>query len=176
MRGLSLAPAEYFGNTFSGNSYGIGIAGNDATTARNTAIYLNKITTEDSAIRFGMSIYSGENTDFDIYCNQITNTGTSGYPFYFNGTLSDILIDHNQITNSNAGGYEAWVDADESTDILFYGNGQIDVTGGGAVGTAVAATNGSAGCYLTAGANFIYTPPSTTRRLFRNVRVGEVEP
>ncbi len=154
--GNSLAAKQkIFSNTFAGNSYGIGIAGNDATTAKNTSIYLNKITTEDSAIRFGMSIYSGENTDFDIYCNQITSTGTSGHPFYFNGTLSDILVDYNQVTSSNAGGYEAWADADESSDILFYGNGQIDVTGGGMVGATASATNGSYGCYLSAGAKSI---------------------
>lgn len=151
-------------NTIVSNSYAIGVDGNDGANSTNVGIYSNILTAGVSAVRFGMYIYTGTDSDIDIYCNQITNNGASGYPFYLNGTLSDVLVDHNQITNSNSGGYEVWVDENESTDIFFYGNGQIDVTGGGSVGVAGFAANGSDGCYSTAGADFTYVPPSTGKR------------
>jgi len=147
-------------NTITSNSYGIGLDSNDGVNAKNISINSNIITAGVAPIRFGTSTYYGTDFDIDIYCNKlISNTATS-YPLYLNGTLSDINIDHNLITNSNSGGYEAWADENESTDVLFYGNGTIDVTGGGSVGTAGSATNGTTGCSATAGADFTYTPPA----------------
>jgi hypothetical protein len=138
-------------NVISSNSYGIGFDGNDGANSTNISIYSNQISAGVSPIRFGMSAYTGVDSDIDIHCNQITNTGLSGYPIYLNGTLTDILIDYNQITNSNSDGFETWADSDESSDVLFFGNGTIDVTGGGSIGTALSATNGSDGCWSTAG-------------------------
>jgi hypothetical protein len=90
--------------------------GNDGTDTVKATFSYNDITAAVSAIRFGMSSYSGTDTDVDIYCNKLNNTGTAGYPFYLNGTLSDILIDYNEITNSNSSGHEAWVDANKIED------------------------------------------------------------
>ena len=64
-----------------------------------------------------------------------------------------------------AGTYEVYIESDRSSGLLFYGNGTIDVTGGGSVGDAGAAINGSAGCYSTAGATPYVPPAGSARRL-----------
>lgn len=178
--GNAAAPKhQIYSNTITGNSYGIGADGNDGTGFVNTEIKYNDITSSVSSIRLGISTYSGTDSGIDIFCNKLTNTGDSGYVLYLNGALSNINVDHNFITTSNSGGYEVWADENESTDVLFYGNGQIDVTGGGAVGIATSSTNGSAECYLTAGADFTYAPPTLARRLSlggRPVKLAEPGP
>lgn len=142
---------QIYNNTITGNSYGIGADGNDGTGLINTEIKYNDITSSVSSIRIGMSTYSGTDSDVDIYCNKLTNSGASGYVLHLNGTISDIKVDHNLMTTSNSGGYEVWADENESTDVLFYGNGTMDVDGGGIIGSAVSPANGSEWCYSTAG-------------------------
>jgi hypothetical protein len=144
-----------YNNTIISTHYAIGFDGNDGSNSTNIAFYSNSFQSAISTIRFGMSGYTGTDSDIDIYCNSVNNTGASGYPFYLNGTLSDIYISHNSLTNSNSSGYEAWADANESTDVIFCENGTIDVTGGGSVGTASApCQDGSANCYSTAGSRY----------------------
>lgn len=156
-----------YNNDITSNDRGVRFGGSDGLNTNGSTgmiLYSNKISsTGGDAIAFH---YQGTHSGHEVYCNQIVYSEVGGpfFPFYLNGAISDILIDYNHIENSNSGGYEAWADANESTDILFYGNGTIDVAGGGSVGAAASATNGSVGCYSTAGADFVYTPPSIGKR------------
>ena len=152
---LNSSPLKIRNNTIvaTGNSYGISLGGPDSGEVflmKNIDIYSNKITSGYDTIKSWSNQYSVD--DIAVYCNQINNNGSAYYPFTFDGTVTNYLIDYNSITNSNSSGYEAWADANESSDVLFYGNGTIDVTGGGSVGTAGSATNGSSNCWTTAGA------------------------
>ncbi len=137
------------------NSRGIQFGGNDGAYAQNALIYLNKITTLSHAFYFYG--YTGLYAGLDTYCNQITNTGTSSYPFYFDDatyapTVSDIMISNNLLTNSNSGGYEVYTTRNYSSSVIFCANGTIDVDGGGSVGSASPpCQDGSTGCYSTAG-------------------------
>jgi len=98
--------------------------------------------------------------DVDIFCNDLTNNNSTGYILDFDGSIYNILIDYNRLTNSNSSGYEAWTDENRSTEIITFGNGTIDVTGGGSIGSAGSATNGANGCWSLAGT--IGEPPAET--------------
>lgn len=161
--GISLQIADYSENdgplviqnntiTTTGLAVGIYIGGSDNAgvyDVKNVDIIGNIISSESDTIRVWDNNYIVD--DVNIYCNQLTKTGTSGYPFYLQGTIGNLFVDYNQITNGNSGGYEVYLTGNESSDVLFYGNGTIDVYGGGSVGAAGSATNGSSGCYSTAG-------------------------
>ena len=170
---------QIYNNTISSNFYGIGFDGNDGGNANNISIYNNDISAANSAIRFGMLSYIGNDSDIDIYCNKITNTGSSGYPFFFAGTLRNILISNNIINNINSNGFEVYSRNNYSSGVLFCGSSSINVTGGGSVGSSIGnCSKGSVGCYGSAGSreNGPYGSGRTGPNILsvpRNLRLGK---
>lgn len=143
-------------NTITTNDIGIKFGGNDGANSNGADIHHNVITSSGSGAIWFYEYVAGTQQNNAIYCNQISYTGTAAdeYLFRVDGVLSANTIDYNLLTNGNSGGYEVMSNSDDSTGVLFFGNGTIDVYGGGSVGFPVAATNGTENCWSTAGASF----------------------
>jgi hypothetical protein len=149
-------------HNFLRGSYALMFGGNDGYAAKGISIYSNKIESDQYAL-----FYNNYMTEFDsnsYYCNQITNTGISGYPINITSTptlMTNQLFDYNLFTNANTS--YIYNTTDYSSSILFYGSGVLSVTGGGTIGYSASPTNGSEGCYTSAGvAGGDIFPPSTS--------------
>lgn len=138
------------------NDRGVQFAGSDGpNTNEGVSLHHNTISNSTgNPLYIYDANYSQKNND--IFCNKFIVDDTSN-PVYteattapFNGTQFDYNL------FSTQGGYDIRITTDVSSQLLFYGSGSIGVTGGGGVGYAASAKNGSEGCYLTSGPRYSF--------------------
>lgn len=142
---------KIYQNTISTNDQGIKFGGNDGEDAIGVEVYLNKVTAS-AGNPVWFYDWTADHNNNKIYCNQFITESTDP-PIYVYGDTSANFVntrfDYNML--QTAGTYEVYIESDRSEGLLFFGNGTINVTGGGLVGAAGSATNGSENCWTTAG-------------------------